>query len=748
LLANNKEEQDWNTNSTPHISEKDVLQAVNKNIKKNRDTEDNALFEAGATEIAHLKEMIMQRQLRSEEEGIDLPLKNLATRLSLSRFEISMILICLAPEMDSKYEKIYAYLQNDITRKKPTMGLILDVLCSSLDEKLNSRFFFMRSRPIFKLNILQYESRRLNIDGGIDSSNHILSCPLKLDEHIVNYLLGHNEIDPQIQDFAVLLKEVGLAFQDVEADDKELTEKKEKIVKIINYWLQYKESQSTEKKPQKNRQNMKEIFPYKLRAPTFYFRAPYGRGKKTLAKSICSLLRLSLLIVDVASAAKSDSNNFEKIISLSLREALLQNSIIYFDNFDTLIKKPKRKYWKLDILAKIPNPSNLIIILSGQTQLRASWFKSYLDSPPIAIELSNISHNMRKKTFILLLKDQKLENEVDFDDLAAKYRFTPGQIKNAVIAAKNIALMRNPDLSTISAWDLNQGCNLQSNERLESLSRRITTEGYQWDDLILPKEKKLELREIIYRIKYKNLVYSKWGFEKKHMMRNGLNILFAGESGTGKTMAAQVIANELKLDLFRIDMASVISNNIGETEKNISCIFKEDETSSPILFFDNADFLFGKRSEVKDPYFGYINFEIDYILQKLDEHNEIVILASNVAKNIDDNFINKMHFRIDFQFPDEESRFRIWKNIFPKPSLLANDVDLKFLAKQFRLTGGNIKNISLNAAFFAAEEAEPQSISMKHIVKATKRELDKIGKPYKRTDFGKYYEFIVNETSG
>jgi SpoVK/Ycf46/Vps4 family AAA+-type ATPase len=195
-------------------------------------------------------------------------------------------------------------------------------------------------------------------------------------------------------------------------------------------------------------------------------------------------------------------------------------------------------------------------------------------------------------------------------------------------------------------------------------------------------------------------------------------------------------------------MTSVVGGNLVETEKNISRIFKKNETNSAILFFDDADILFGKRSDIKDYYFGYTNFEIDYMLQELYEHNEIVILASNIAKNIDDNIISKMHFRIDFQFPDEESRFRIWKNIFPKICPLSNDVDLKFLAKQFRLTGGNIKNISLSAAFLAAEDAEPRSISMKHIVKATKRELDKIGKPYKRTDFGKYYEFIVNETSG
>ena len=444
ILANSNEEEDWSTSSGPHISEKEGLYALNKYTKDSRDTEDNALFEGGATEIAHLKEMILQRQLHSEEEGIDLPLKNLATRLSLSRFEISIILFCLAPEMESKYEKIYAYIQKDTTRKKPTMGLVLDVLCSSRDEKLNSRVFFMRSRPIFKLNILQYESMHLNIEGGIDSSNHILSSPLKLDEHIVNYLLGHNEIDPQIQDFVVLLKEGGLAFQDVQADDKELIEKEEKIVRFIKNWLQHKESQSTEKNDQNNKQNTKEIFPYKLRAPIFYFCAPYGRGKKTLAKSICSLLGFSLLVVDVASAAKSDNNNFERIISLSFREALLQNSVIYFDNFDTLIKKPKKKYWKLDILAKIPNPSNLIIILSGQTRLKASWFESYLDSPPIAIELSNFSHDMRKETFILLLKDLKLEDEVDFDDLAAKYRFTPGQIKNAVRVCKKYCPYEKP----------------------------------------------------------------------------------------------------------------------------------------------------------------------------------------------------------------------------------------------------------------------------------------------------------------
>ena len=198
--------------------------------------------------------------------------------------------------------------------------------------------------------------------------------------------------------------------------------------------------------------------------------------------------------------------------------------------------------------------------------------------------------------------------------------------------------------------------------------------------------------------------------------------------------------DETQLDIYKIDLSNVVSKYIGETEKNLSKIFKEAETSNAILFFDEADALFGKRSEVKDAHDRYANIEIGYLLQKMEEFDGVVILATNLGKNIDDAFLRRMQIVIEFPFPDEIQRKLIWKGIFPKESPLANDIDFKFLSEKIKLAGGNIKNMALSAAFYAAENSG--EINMHHIMHAARREYQKIGKPFLKSDFEPYYELL------
>jgi SpoVK/Ycf46/Vps4 family AAA+-type ATPase len=241
-------------------------------------------------------------------------------------------------------------------------------------------------------------------------------------------------------------------------------------------------------------------------------------------------------------------------------------------------------------------------------------------------------------------------------------------------------------------------------------------------------------------VKYQQIVYHDWGFEAKISLGKGLNILFSGVSGTGKTMAAEIIANELDLELYKIDLSCVVSKYIGETEKNLSAIFKEAESANAILFFDEADALFGKRSEVKDAHDRYANIEINYLLQKMEEHEGIVIMASNFPKNIDEAFTRRMHFSLEFPFPNEEDRLNIWEKIFPGQTPKSRDIDYKFLAKCFKISGGNIKNIALNAAFLAADNSG--KVHMKNVIYAVKREYQKMGKLYSVKDFGKYASLL------
>jgi SpoVK/Ycf46/Vps4 family AAA+-type ATPase len=211
-------------------------------------------------------------------------------------------------------------------------------------------------------------------------------------------------------------------------------------------------------------------------------------------------------------------------------------------------------------------------------------------------------------------------------------------------------------------------------------------------------------------------------------------VLFAGPSGTGKTMAAEIIAGELGLELYKIDLSTVVSKYIGETEKNLSRIFTEAETSNAILFFDEADALFGKRSEVKDSHDRYANIEIGYLLQRMEEYEGVVILATNFRKNMDEAFVRRLHFTVEFPFPNAADRRRIWEGIWPADTPRDSTLALDFMAHRFELTGGSIRNIALAAAFLAADDGNV--VTMKHLIHGTQREYQKMGKVVAENEFG------------
>ena len=331
----------------------------------------------------------------------------------------------------------------------------------------------------------------------------------------------------------------------------------------------------------------------------------------------------------------------------------------------------------------------------------------------------------------------------DVDDLADRFRLTPRQIADAAATARNRALWRadgeRPGSAQPTLDDLFAAARGQSGHDLAALARKITP-NYTWDDIVLPDDSKAQLRELCQRVAHGPRVLGEWGFERKLSLGKGVTALFAGPSGTGKTMAAEVIASELGLDLYKIDLSGVVSKYIGETEKNLERIFSAAEDANAILFFDEADALFGKRSEVRDSHDRYANVEISYLLQRMEQYGGIAILATNLRQNLDDSFVRRLAFTVHFPFPGEEDRLRIWRGIWPnvRPDvkLLAADVDVAFLAHQFKLSGGNIKNIALAAAFLAAAEPEPDpangngsgKVAMKHLFHATQREYQKLGK--------------------
>jgi len=274
---------------------------------------------------------------------------------------------------------------------------------------------------------------------------------------------------------------------------------------------------------------------------------------------------------------------------------------------------------------------------------------------------------------------------------------------------------------------------------LDELATRIESRR-TWDDLVLPRQQERQLRELVARYKHSATVFDRWGFNSSPS--TGLVALFAGPSGTGKTLAAEVVGTTLGLDVYKVDLSSLVSKYIGETEKNLERIFDAASAGNVVLFFDEADALFGKRSEVSDSHDRYANIEVAYLLQRIEAYDGIVVLATNLRANLDDAFLRRIHVSVDFREPDEAQRLLIWEHSFPKSAPTA-DLDLPWLAKSFRITGGNIKNASTTAAFLAADGEH--DIAMEDIVRGIDREFEKLGRLRTEADFGPYYRALSQE---
>jgi AAA+ superfamily predicted ATPase len=660
--------------------------------------------------LAELNQEIRQKTTASLHEGILLSLPLLANIFELNAFEIDSLVICLAPELDLKYEKLYAFLQNDVTRKRPTVRLILDLLCKSFEEEVAARRQFCSQASLFRYQLLQFG------DIAPDKAASLLSQPLKLDERIAQFVLGSSQIDSRITAFAKVLQP-GIETHGSVQDEP---------------WQKRWVSLAQEYLHKKLPADGKLVFLLQGECPV---------ERKAAAESISRDIGLPLLLVDLEALCNA-SIPMEMAMRLALREGLLQPAVLYVEHGDRFLGDDEKSLYVRNLLFKTIEDLSWLTFLGSSS----AW------PPPedcvrehtfIQIHFPSSNYNKRKQIWETWLGNGRtVVSPSELAGLTNKFRFNTGQIQKAFHTARNIAVARDGCDFKITSNDLHQACRMVSNQKLNQYAQKITPK-FTWDDLILPADRKAQLAEILQWVKYHHIVFEEWGFERKSSLGKGLSLLFAGPSGTGKTMAAEIIASELGLDLYRIGLSTVVSKYIGETEKNLSRVFEEAATSNAILFFDEADALFGKRSEVKDAHDRYANIEINYLLMKMEEHEGIVILATNMQKNLDEAFLRRLHFAVEFPLPDEEYRMHIWRSIFPREAPQAANIDFHFLAKRLKLSGGNIKNIAINAAFLAAENSG--TIDMKHVILASKREFQKLGKICVKSDFEQYYELVKTQ---
>ena len=308
--------------------------------------------------------------------------------------------------------------------------------------------------------------------------------------------------------------------------------------------------------------------------------------------------------------------------------------------------------------------------------------------------------------------------------LAAQFSLGLGEIRSV---AARVPAEGEPLVRLAALWN---ECRRHTRPAIESLAQPIDAKA-TFDDIVLPPAEMVLLRRITEQVAARARVYDDWGFRERMNRGMGISALFAGESGTGKTMAAEVIANALHLDLFRIDLSAVVSKYIGETEKNLRQLFDAAEKGGAILFFDEADALFGKRSEVRDSHDRYANIEINYLLQRMEGYSGLAILATNMKSALDAAFLRRLRFVVDFHFPDPAERREMWCKALPD-GVPREAIDLDWLAR-LHLTGGNIHGIALNAAFMAAEADTP--VTMPLLLDAARQELRKLDQPVHEADF-------------
>jgi hypothetical protein len=431
---------------------------------------------------------------------------------------------------------------------------------------------------------------------------------------------------------------------------------------------------------------------------------------------IAAGMKSPLLTLDLQAARKAGVAP-PTALHLALRDARMTSAIAHLAGLDACLEDG---YLPQGLLAEMFNHPDLVI-----TSGRAKWqFKG--DKRDRAIlwqEFPALSFTQQRALWRFFLGEPGEDEKWDSAALASQFHLQGGQIRDAVALARDIARQRGN--GGLLEEDLLAAARMQSSSRLDELAHQVASR-YQWADLVLPPDQLAILKEVVTMVRARPKVLEEWGVGKKLASSTAVTVLFAGEPGTGKTMAAGVIASELGLELYKIDLSSLVSKYIGETEKNLEVLFKEAEQSNAILFFDEADAVFGKRSGIRDAHDRYANIGVSYLLQRMEAYDGVTILATNLRANLDEAFTRRLQFVVDFPFPDEAARLRIWETLFPPEIPRADDVDLAFLAQRFKLAGGSIRNIIVNAAFKAAEEGD--QLAMEHLLHAARRELQKMGR--------------------
>jgi len=642
-----------------------------------------------------LLDQVEARADEAERAGAEVRLRRLADRFMLPPLDVELLLVALAPDVDARFERFYGYLNDDVSRRRPTVGLALG-LTAAPPASAAARARFSPDAPLAAGGLLLVE----------EAERPFLSRSLRVPDRVAAYLLGDDRPDPRLTGLA---EPVGLGASGYPGE-------------IALEWAAAAAPLAAA-----------------LRGGVglVYLREHPGGAAQAVAAAALAAAGRPVLRLDLAALAADPAP--AEVVAAAGREARLRGAGLVAGPVDALGTGPTQHALTqhapagqarlLRMLAALPAP----VLLTGQ----AGWDPRWARESPLLAPVPRVEAGQRtalwRQALDGALADGALADGTDLASVLAPFQLTPEQIGRAAAAARGQARLSGD--GAVTAEHLRAAVRTQNGAGLERLARRIEP-AVGWADLVLPVPVLEQLRELALRARHRDRVLGEWAMRPGGGRGRGVMALFAGDSGTGKTMSAEVVAADLGLDLYMVDLATVVDKYIGETEKNLERIFTEAAGVNGVLLFDEADAIFGKRSEVKDAHDRYANVESAYLLQRMESFDGIAVLTTNLRANLDEAFTRRLDLVVDFPVPDQAQRRALWDRCLGRTLPRGDDLDLDFCARAFELTGGSIRACAVTAAYLAAEADRP--VTMADLVAAVRREYRKLGRLLLESEFGPY----------
>ena len=613
--------------------------------------------------------------MKTIEDSDQLPaLTILSNALGLSNFEKQILLLCAALELDPQAAALCARIQSEAQRSYPTFALAFKLFDEPAWDAVSPE------RPLRYWRLLE-----INQPG----AQPLMTSALRADERIVSYLKGLNTLDDRL---SIFLAPILSSRMDI----PELAPSQQSVVaEALTQWR---------------------LAPPHQPLPILQLLGADAASKQLIAAHIAAALGRQLYRLP-AETLPQPTGDLETLARLWQRESLLLPLALYVDAQErdqaADLQAPLNRF--------LARADGLILLGTRETRprLQRSGFSLDTATPTIAEQRDHWFAGL-SETHGCSAAEATRSAEL----LSSQFHLDGATVAQIVATVPPVE-----DSQSLHAalW---QACRAVTRPRLEALAHRVVTRA-DWDMLVLPAEQKSLLQQIAAQVSQRHQVYELWGFADRITRGLGISALFCGDSGTGKTLAAEVIANQLQLDLYRVDLSQVVNKYIGETEKNLCRLFDAADGGGVILCFDEADALFGKRSEVKDSHDRYANIEVNYLLQRMEAFRGLAILTTNMKSALDQAFLRRLRFIVNFSFPSVTERQNIWRGVFPKQTPV-NGLDYERLAR-LNVTGGNIHSIALNAAFLAAGNGG--KVTMPIVLNAARAEFRKLGKPVNEADF-------------